>query len=61
MIGERYNSEMPSSTTDRVFRTVSGRQIDELYTAESIAGLDYGRDLADPGQFPYTRGIHPTG
>jgi len=32
-----------------------------LYTAESIDALDYERDLADPGQFPYTRGIHPTG
>ena len=32
-----------------------------MYTAESIDALDYERDLADPGQFPYTRGIHPTG
>ncbi len=24
-----------------------------------IAGLDYNRDLADPGEFPFTRGIHP--
>ena len=52
---------MPLSTADRVFQTVSGRQIDELYTADSVADLDYARDLADPGQFPYTRGIHPTG
>ncbi len=43
------------------FSTISGRPIDELYTQESISALDYGRDLADPGQFPYTRGIHPTG
>ena len=41
--------------------TVSGRHVDELYTEGSIASLDYARDLADPGQFPYTRGIHPTG
>jgi methylmalonyl-CoA mutase N-terminal domain/subunit len=45
----------------RPFTTVSGRPVDELYTADSIASLDYGRDLGDPGQFPYTRGIHPTG
>ena len=24
------------------------------------AGVDYARDLGDPGQFPYTRGIHET-
>ena len=43
------------------FTTISGRPINRLYTAEDIAGLDYAQDLADPGQFPYTRGIHPTG
>src|SRR3970040_1752049 len=52
---------MSPLTTDRFFTTVSGRPVDELYTEESIASLDYERDLADPGQFPYTRGIHPTG
>jgi methylmalonyl-CoA mutase N-terminal domain/subunit len=34
---------------------------DVLYTPESIASLDYTRDLGDPGEFPYTRGIHATG
>jgi methylmalonyl-CoA mutase, N-terminal domain len=34
---------------------------DVLYTAASLASLDYGRDLGDPGEFPYTRGIHATG
>ncbi len=43
------------------FTTISGRPIDRLYTADDIASLDYGRDLGDPGAFPYTRGIHPTG
>ena len=32
-----------------------------LYGAEDLAGLDYGRDLNDPGRFPYTRGIHESG
>ncbi len=40
---------------------MSGRPIERLYTAEDVAGIDYARDLDDPGQFPYTRGIHPTG
>jgi methylmalonyl-CoA mutase N-terminal domain/subunit len=43
------------------FTTISGRPIDRLYAREDIAGLDYDRDLADPGRFPYTRGIHETG
>src|SRR4029079_16489668 len=43
------------------FTTISGRPINELYTPADVAALDYGRDIADPGQFPYTRGIHPSG
>ncbi len=43
------------------FTTISGRPIDRLYTAEDVPELDYARDLSDPGRFPYTRGIHPTG
>jgi len=37
------------------------RPVERLYTPESIASLDYARDIGDPGQFPYTRGIHATG
>jgi methylmalonyl-CoA mutase N-terminal domain/subunit len=43
------------------FTTISGRPIDRLYTAEDVEGIDYARDVNDPGAFPYTRGIHPTG
>src|SRR6188768_1884929 len=50
-----------SPERDVPFTTISGRPIERLYTAEDLAGLDYRRDLNDPGQFPYTRGIHPTG
>ena len=50
-----------SSERAGAFTTISGRPIDRLYTSESLAGWDEGRDLAEPGQFPYTRGIHPTG
>jgi len=43
------------------FTTISGRPIERLYGPEDISHLDYQRDLNNPGQFPYTRGIHPTG
>jgi methylmalonyl-CoA mutase N-terminal domain/subunit len=43
------------------FTTISGRPVDRLYSPAEIAELDYGRDLSDPGAYPYTRGIHPTG
>jgi methylmalonyl-CoA mutase N-terminal domain/subunit len=46
---------MPSATT------VSGRHVAALYTPDDVAALDYQRDLGNPGEYPYTRGIHPSG
>jgi methylmalonyl-CoA mutase N-terminal domain/subunit len=43
------------------FTTISGRPIDRLYTPDDLTPFDYRRDLGHPGEFPYTRGIHPTG
>ncbi len=43
------------------FTTVSGRPIERLYAPDSLPGFDPPRDLGDPGAFPYTRGIYPTG
>ena len=45
----------------KAFTTISGRPIERLYTAEDVEGIDYRRDVNNPGEFPYTRGIHPTG
>jgi methylmalonyl-CoA mutase N-terminal domain/subunit len=45
---------------EKAFTTISGRPIERLYSPKDVAGLDYARDLADPGQFPFTRGIHET-
>jgi len=45
----------------QTFTTISGRPIDRLYTAEDLDGIDFTRDVAQPGDYPYTRGIHPTG
>ena len=42
------------------FTTVSGRPIERCYGPETRSGFDYGRDLGEPGQFPFTRGIHET-
>jgi len=42
------------------FITTSSRPIRRLYTPLDIADVDYQRDLGFPGEYPYTRGIHPT-
>ncbi len=43
------------------FTTVSGMEVNPLATPEDVAELDFERDVQFPGEFPYTRGIHPTG
>jgi methylmalonyl-CoA mutase N-terminal domain/subunit len=43
------------------FTTVSSMDVNPLATPNDVAGLDFSRDLAFPGEFPYTRGVHPTG
>ncbi len=41
------------------FTTLSGDPVEALYTADDLDGFDPQRDLGMPGEFPYTRGIHP--
>src|SRR5688572_25429335 len=43
------------------FTTISGKPIERVYAPEDVAGLDYDRDINNPGEFPYVRGIHPSG
>jgi methylmalonyl-CoA mutase N-terminal domain/subunit len=43
------------------FTTISDWPVDRLYTTDDLQDLEYQRDLNNPGEFPYTRGIHPTG
>jgi methylmalonyl-CoA mutase N-terminal domain/subunit len=52
---------MPSHTkvSAGAVTTISGVPIDPLYGPESLDHFDPAHDLAKPGEFPYTRGIHP--
>jgi methylmalonyl-CoA mutase, N-terminal domain len=43
------------------FVTTSGLPVQRLYSPVDLPAFDYERDLANPGQYPYTRGVHPTG
>ncbi len=44
----------------RKAKVCSGIEVKPVYRPEDIAGLDYEKDLGEPGQFPFTRGIYPT-
>jgi methylmalonyl-CoA mutase N-terminal domain/subunit len=43
-----------------LFTTLSGVPVERLYTPSDLADFDYARDLGDPGEYPFTRGIHET-
>jgi methylmalonyl-CoA mutase N-terminal domain/subunit len=42
------------------FRTLSGLEVGRLYGPDDMATLDDERDVGLPGEYPFTRGIHPT-
>ncbi len=43
------------------FSTVSGEPVNVLYSPEDIGKSDFLDDISFPGEFPFTRGIHPNG
>jgi methylmalonyl-CoA mutase N-terminal domain/subunit len=45
----------------RDFTTVSGMEVPHLVTPEQVADIDPREEIGIPGEYPYTRGIHPTG
>lgn len=55
---EKPSPGKPSAKAEKTIETISGLPLKPVYTAEDIKDLNYERDLADPGEFPYTRGIH---
>ena len=53
---EKTTKSMP--TRDADFDTLSGEELDLCYFPDSPNG-DYMEKIGFPGQFPYTRGVHP--
>jgi methylmalonyl-CoA mutase N-terminal domain/subunit len=56
---ERWYRERYSSTPERdaLFTTLSGEDVEPLYTAEDVGDADR---IGFPGEFPYTRGVYPS-
>ncbi len=50
----------PCRSGRKKFITTSSEPIKRLYTPLDVADLDYEKDLGLPGEYPYTRGVHPT-
>src|SRR5882672_1359888 len=43
------------------FESVSLTEVERLATPADLLNTDFVKDISFPGEFPYTRGIHPTG
>ena len=55
---EKY--ETSRKRTDVYPFTISGTPIKPLYGPDDVKGMDLAKDLAVPGEYPFTRGVHPT-
>ncbi|MBI3006880.1 MAG: methylmalonyl-CoA mutase family protein [candidate division NC10 bacterium] len=63
---ERWEWETVARTVEKAperraaFATPSGLPLKRCYTPLDLAGWDYGERLGFPGEYPFTRGVHPT-
>jgi len=57
---EEWERTSLQEAMDRFGERASGAPVERLCTPLDIADLDYQRDLGFPGEYPFTRGIHPT-
>src|SRR5262245_27404963 len=57
----RAKSEASSPPWKNDWTTVSSWDVPSLVTPEQVSRLDPIADIGVPGEFPYVRGVHPTG
>ncbi len=59
--GAKAKAEAQVPFWKKDFTTVSGMEVPHLVTPEQVADVDPIQEIGIPGEYPYTRGIHPTG
>ena len=52
------NASLANPAAPKRFTTLSGLPVKRFYTPADLTDFDPADDLGEPGQFPYTRGIH---
>ena len=50
-----------SKSTGMKFTSVSGEEVKVLYSPDDLNGHNFMEKISFPGEYPYTRGIHPNG
>jgi len=57
-----YDEKAKSAKSNGMkFTTVSGQDINTFYGPDDIENINYLSEIGFPGEYPYTRGIHPNG
>jgi methylmalonyl-CoA mutase N-terminal domain/subunit len=60
--GARWREKAASAPQHKpAYKTPSQISLEPVYTPEHLAETDYLRDIGFPGEYPYLRGVHPTG
>jgi methylmalonyl-CoA mutase N-terminal domain/subunit len=54
-------AKSPEVERNAGFSTISGVPVNRLYSPTDLTSTDPVEDIGFPGQYPFTRGIHPTG
>src|SRR5438309_187260 len=62
MLASRAREAAMSTKKERrdEFETTSGIPLERRFGPEDLEGFDPATDLGEPGEFPFTRGPHPT-
>jgi methylmalonyl-CoA mutase, N-terminal domain len=59
---ESYQNKLVrNEESETKYTTVSGQKINPVYSPDDISNLNYVDEINFPGEFPFTRGIHPNG
>jgi len=46
-------------TTGMKFTSLSGEDVEMVYAPEDVENISYDKEIGYPGEYPFTRGIHP--
>jgi methylmalonyl-CoA mutase N-terminal domain/subunit len=57
---KKYDSGIHKTGKKEKQTTVSGKTVEPLYTPDDLKNWSYREKCGYPGDYPYTRGIHPT-
>src|SRR3990170_767171 len=58
-LSKRARERMTTKQNAREVILESGIPVKAVFGPQDLAELDWARDIGEPGQFPFTRGIHP--